>query len=143
MWIAGRYWFKDPPATTANDQHAHSSTTNMCCQCQSMIQDTDCYMSTQGQWHPSCFQCAKCTTSLNETSALLLENALYCPSCCELNANHPSVARCTHVTLLQHSLNQLKAYLSTMSTKPTPAAITGTLNGGNNQSNSDLCTTSC
>ncbi|KAL9541125.1 hypothetical protein MBANPS3_009300 [Mucor bainieri] len=128
VWIAGRYWFKDPPATTANDQAAHSHT-NVCCQCQSAIQNTDCYTSAQWQWHPSCFQCSKCTTSLNETSALLLENALYCPSCCELDANHPSIARCTHVTLLEHSLNQLKAYLSTMSTtKSTPATTTTTSN---------------
>lgn len=131
VWIAGRYWFKDPPETTASDQTAHNYT-NICCQCQSTIQDTDCYTSSQWQWHPSCFRCSKCSASLNETNALLLENALYCPSCCELDVNHSSVARCTHVTLLQFSLNQLKAYLSTMSTRSTPA-ITSNLNGGNNQ----------
>ncbi|GAN09776.1 LRG1 protein [Mucor ambiguus] len=127
VWIAGRYWFKDPPATTTGDYTAHSQV-NICCQCQSTIQDTDYYTSSHWQWHPSCFQCSKCTAALTETSALLLENALYCSSCCELDTNHSSIARCTHVTLLQQNLNQLKAYMSTMSTKSTPV-ITSNLNG--------------
>ncbi|KAG1112877.1 hypothetical protein G6F42_014618 [Rhizopus arrhizus] len=123
VWIAGRYWFKDPPAMS--DNTINSDYSNICCQCQSTIQDTDYYASSHLQWHPTCFQCSKCTASLNDTNALLLENVLYCQSCCDMD---PSVAKCTYVTLLQHNLNQLKAHLSTMSTKSTPV-ITSNVNG--------------
>lgn len=139
VWIAGRYWFKDPPATSTTNNNTDQ--VDICCQCQLVIQDSDCYSFQHLQWHPSCFQCSKCKTLLDETKALLLENVLYCQSCCELDATSPSIAQCRHVSLLQHNLNHLKAYLAKMSTTTAASSpvTANNLNGGNNQINSDLC----
>ncbi|KAI8638170.1 hypothetical protein BD408DRAFT_423443 [Parasitella parasitica] len=129
VWIAGRYWFKDPPATTAATQPS-----DICSQCQAPIQETDCYSAHQLQWHPSCFQCSHCHVALNETSALVLDGALHCQSCCQLDATHPSIAQCTHVSLLQHNLNRLRVYLATLTSSTTkdaasPVITANDLNG--------------
>lgn len=154
VWIAGRYWFKDTPITPAASATI-TNANNMCCLCHLSIQDTHYYEYRQQQnqqqqqqllqWHPSCFQCSQCNISLNETEALLLDKTLYCQSCCNLDVNHPSIARCTRISLLQYNLNQLKAYLATATNKTassSPIIMTHTannLNGGNNKINSDSC----
>ncbi|CEP10935.1 hypothetical protein [Parasitella parasitica] len=119
VWIAGRYWFKDPPATTPATQKS-----DLCSQCQAIIQETDCYTAQQLQWHPSCFQCSQCQAALNEADALLVETALYCQSCLPENASRLSAASCQHTSLLQHNLNRLRAYLATLTTASTAKVAT-------------------
>lgn len=111
VWIAGRYWFKDPPTTTKMD-----ITAGQCSSCHLAIEETDCYENDLEhlKWHPACFHCSLCSIQLDEKSALLLKNttALFCQSCC---THQNDTQTCTHVTLLQQYLFNLKLYLSKLS----------------------------
>lgn len=114
VWIAGRYWFKDPPSTI-NQQELIQE----CTQCHLLIQDTACYQcqSLHIKWHPDCFKCSICSTLLNEKTAHLQQEALLCQSCCA--KDDPSILSCTRVCSLEQSLIGLKLYLAntTASTK--------------------------
>ncbi|GAA5805745.1 hypothetical protein HPULCUR_011270 [Helicostylum pulchrum] len=110
VWIAGRYWFKDPPL--ADQDYLTSATAGQCNSCHLLIEDTDCYQNStlHLRWHPSCFSCITCSMPLDENSALLNNATLYCQACCTTDAQ-----TCTHVTLLQQYLYSLKLYLARLS----------------------------
>lgn len=112
VWIAGRYWFKDPPTTTKMDSDA-----GQCHSCHLLIEETDCYENIRQhlKWHPSCFHCSHCSILLNEKSALLVGTTLYCQACCTNQQQNEDTQTCTHVTLLQQYLFNLKLYLSKLS----------------------------
>lgn len=124
VWIAGRYWFKDPPTTTKMD-----TTADQCNSCHLTIEETDCYEngSQHLKWHPLCFHCSNCSNQLDEKSALLLNNTtLYCQSCC---TQQNDTQTCTHVTLLQQYLFNLKLYLSKISFSSSASSSSSTFIG--------------
>jgi uncharacterized CHY-type Zn-finger protein len=130
-WIAGRYWFKDPPAISP----AKEEEFNNCYKCHLIIQNTDCYAYKETKWHPECFICNTCSTKLNETSSLLNTSnfILYCQSCCTTaTATTNNVLQpCTHVTLLQLYLFNLKFYLAKLfSTSSSASSTSSTSNIG-------------
>lgn len=109
VWIAGRYWFEDPPLTTIKEELIQE-----CTQCHLLIQDTHCYQCQPRliKWHPACFKCSVCSTLLDEQTARLQEVVLFCLSCCTLK-DDPSALLCTRVCSLQQILIGLKLYLAT------------------------------
>lgn len=116
VWIAGRYWFKDPPIiegiTARYEEYVH------CQSCQLPISDPssvkDFYQFQEIKWHPACFYCSTCSISLSHTTPFVLNNAtLYCQSCCTTTQD---AQNCTHVTILQQYLQNLKLYLTKLST---------------------------
>ncbi|KAG2234085.1 hypothetical protein INT48_000262 [Thamnidium elegans] len=131
VWIAGRYWFKDPPL--ADQDYLTSTTAGQCNSCHLLIQDTDCYQnSTQHlRWHPSCFSCITCSILLDQNSALLNNATLYCQSCCTTDAQ-----TCTHVTLLQQYLYDLKLYLARLSSSSSSSTSTTFIGAADTQKKS-------
>lgn len=145
VWIAGRYWFKDPPpvliqkATKAGEEDELN-----CYNCHLIIQDTDCYTYQQHeeqeiikkQWHPECFICNTCSVGLDEKSAAVLNRTtwlLFCQSC-STTTNDVSQQQAggvfTHVTLLQQYLFHLKFYLAKLSTHPSSSSSAPSLFSG-------------
>ncbi|KAI8075382.1 uncharacterized protein B0P05DRAFT_547296 [Gilbertella persicaria] len=104
VWIAGRYWFKDPPTPTTTTTTA---TTQVCLKCQQAILDTDCYQWHNLKWHPACFICQVCSTQLNHLTAHIVDKSPYCASC-KSQGDRDII----HITLLTRQIEQLKAYLN-------------------------------
>lgn len=110
VWIAGRYWFKDPPSTTILED-----LTTSCSQCHNTINNDDCFQSDQLQWHVSCFRCSKCTCQLHLNNAVLVSGVLYCSNC-----QQQSDSSFTLSYSYQQNLHHLKIYLSKISSYPEP-----------------------
>jgi hypothetical protein len=103
VWIAGRYWFKDPP-TNIEEYH--------CQTCQLPVEN-DFYQCNEKKWHSYCFHCSTCA---NEAYFLLNNATLHCQSCiCTTVIKDAQV--CTHVTILQQYLHNLKSYLTKLTTQ--------------------------
>lgn len=124
VWIAGRYWFKDPPL--ADQDYLTSTTAGQCDSCHLLIEDTDCYQNSAQhlRWHPSCFSCSTCSIPLDQNSALLNNATLYCQACCTTDAQN-----CTHVTLLQQYLYNLKLFLARLSSLSSSSTSTTFIGG--------------
>lgn len=118
VWIAGRYWFKDPPSTNTNEELLKNGI-EYCQVCHLTIENTHCFQyEQQKKWHPNCFRCVSCSNRLDASSALFLpaNNALYCQSCCATSTDEGIPLACVHITLLKQYLNSLKLYLAKLST---------------------------
>ncbi|CEG71946.1 hypothetical protein RMATCC62417_07586 [Rhizopus microsporus] len=112
VWIAGRYWFKDPPSLEKLPQII------LCGKCNLGISDE--YYSCKDknvQWHPYCFTCSACSSDLKLADQIALDpsNALLCQACRHSNS---SIFPCTRVSLLHQHLQSLKLHVSRMSSYP-------------------------
>lgn len=118
VWIAGRYWFKDPPPTNTNEELLKNGI-EYCQVCHLTIENTHCYQyEQQRKWHPNCFRCTRCSNPLDASSALFSpsSNTLYCQSCFATNGDEGvPLASCIHITLLKQYLDSLKLYLAKLS----------------------------
>lgn len=106
VWIAGRYWFKDPPIPSPESTTCHS--------CQQPIQNESCFQQSDPllQWHFGCFQCNTCAKPLTLQNAVLLSSTLYCTTC---QNESTSKATITISNSYQQSLNHVRTYLAKVS----------------------------
>ncbi|KAI8997517.1 hypothetical protein BDB01DRAFT_42740 [Pilobolus umbonatus] len=106
VWMAGKYWFKDPPLLNMD------LNTDLCYECHRRIVDTECYRyRNMARWHPECFRCKRCSSRMTDKEAVLTSSfVLYCNSCCTEKG-----AICAHVSVLAQYLYTLKIFLSRIS----------------------------